>query len=31
MESLITDDEMYYILVDEIQMLDEFENVLNGF
>lgn len=22
---------MYYILLDEIQMLDEFENVLNGF
>ena len=31
MESRITDDEMHYILLDEIQMLDEFENVLNGF
>ena len=30
-ESRITDDEMYYILLDEIQMLDEFEDVLNGF
>lgn len=30
-ESRITDDEMYYILLDEIQMLGEFEDVLNGF
>ena len=30
-ESRITDNEMYYILLDEIQMLDEFEDVLNGF
>ena len=27
-ESRITDDEMYYILLDEIQMLGEFEDVL---
>lgn len=30
-ESRITDDDMYYILLDEIQMLGEFEDVLNGF
>ena len=26
----ITDDQPYYILLDEVQMLDEFEDVLNG-
>lgn len=30
-ESRMTDDGMYYILLDEIQMLDGFEDVLNGF
>lgn len=30
-ESHIIDDEMYYILLDEVQMLDDFEDVLNGF
>lgn len=30
-ESRITDEEMYYILLDEVQMLDDFEDVLNGF
>ncbi len=30
-ESRITDNDMYYILLDEIQMLNEFEDVLNGF
>lgn len=30
-ESRITDDGMYYILLDEVQMLDHFEEVLNGF
>lgn len=30
-ESRITDDRMYYILLDEVQMLDNFEDVLNGF
>lgn len=30
-ESRITDGDMYYILLDEIQMLGEFEDVLNGF
>lgn len=30
-ESLMIDDDMYYILLDEIQMLGEFEDVLNGF
>lgn len=30
-ESRITDEDMYYILLDEIQMLSEFEDVLNGF
>lgn len=28
---LITDDEMYYLLLDEIQKVDDFESVLNGF
>ena len=28
--SLIKDDEQYYILLDEVQMLDEFEEVLNS-
>ncbi len=30
-ESRIKDDGMYYILLDEIQMLEHFEDVLNGF
>lgn len=30
-KSLITDDKMYYILFDEVQLLGEFESVLNGF
>ncbi len=30
-ESRLTDEGMYYILLDEIQMLDHFEDVLNGF
>lgn len=30
-ESRITDGSMYYILLDEVQMLDDFEDVLNGF
>ena len=30
-ESRITDEGMYYILLDEVQMLDDFEDVLNGF
>ena len=30
-ESRIADGEMYYILLDEVQMLDQFEDVLNGF
>ena len=29
-ESLIIDDEQYYILLDEVQMLNEFEEVLNS-
>ncbi len=29
-ESLINDDEMYYILLDEVQMLNDFEEVLNS-
>ena len=29
-ESLIIDDKQYYILLDEVQMLDEFEEVLNS-
>ena len=27
----ITDDKMYYLLLDEVQLLSEFESVLNGF
>lgn len=30
-KSRIIDNEMYYILLDEVQMLDHFEDVLNGF
>lgn len=30
-ESSINDDGMYYILLDEVQMLEHFEDVLNGF
>ncbi len=30
-ESRIVDDEMYYILLDEVQTLESFEDVLNGF
>lgn len=30
-ESCITDDQMHYILLDEVQMLEHFEDVLNGF
>lgn len=30
-ESRIVDEGMYYLLLDEIQMLDHFEDVLNGF
>lgn len=30
-ESRIIDEGMYYILLDEVQMLDSFEDVLNGF
>jgi predicted AAA+ superfamily ATPase len=30
-ESRIIDNGMYYILLDEVQMLDNFEDVLNGF
>ena len=30
-ESHITDDGMYYLLLDEVQMLDDFVDVLNGF
>ena len=30
MESLIEDDEQYYIMLDEVQMLQEFEEVLNS-
>lgn len=30
-DSRITDGGMYYILLDEVQMLDQFEDVLNGF
>ena len=28
---LITDADMYYLLLDEVQIMDEFEDVLNGF
>ncbi|MGN1173241.1 MAG: AAA family ATPase, partial [Muribaculaceae bacterium] len=31
LEDKIVDDDMYYILIDEIQLLDKFEDVLNGF
>lgn len=30
-EEQIKDDKMYYLLLDEVQLLDEFESVLNGF
>ncbi len=30
-ESRVTDQDMYYVLLDEIQMLGNFEDVLNGF
>ena len=30
-ENRITDDDVYYILLDEVQMLDNFVDVLNGF
>ncbi len=30
-ESRIADDSMHYLLLDEVQMLDHFEDVLNGF
>lgn len=30
-KSQIADDKMYYILLDEVQLLSEFESVLNGF
>jgi len=30
-KSKIKDDKMYYILLDEVQLLEEFEDVLNGF
>lgn len=30
-ESRIIDNDMHYILIDEVQMLDKFEDVLNGF
>ncbi len=30
-KSLIVDDEMYYVLLDEVQMVTEFEEVLNSF
>ncbi len=30
-DSCITDKEMYYIILDEVQLLDEFEDVLNSF
>jgi len=29
--SLILDDDMYYVILDEIQKVDDFESVLNGF
>lgn len=29
--NLIIDDEMYYLLLDEVQKVDDFESVLNGF
>ena len=30
-ESCLTDNEMHYLLLDEVQLLDNFEEVLNGF
>lgn len=30
-KSLLVDEQMYYILLDEVQLLGEFESVLNGF
>ncbi|MCQ2911140.1 MAG: ATP-binding protein [Clostridia bacterium] len=30
-ESLIIDDDMYYVILDEIQLVKDFEGVLNGF
>lgn len=30
-DSQMTDDKMYYILIDEIQLVDEFEDVLNSY
>lgn len=30
-ESRVSDDETYYVLLDEVQMLGDFEDVLNGF
>lgn len=30
-ESRIVDNNLYYILIDEVQMLDDFKDVLNGF
>lgn len=30
-DSKIEDDKMYYVLLDEVQMMDEFEDVLNSF
>ena len=30
-DSLMTDSQMYYILLDEIQLVDEFEDVLNSY
>ena len=29
-DSKLADDNIYYILLDEVQMLDDFEGVLNG-
>lgn len=30
-ETCIKDDDMYYLLLDEVQMMEDFESVLNGF
>lgn len=30
-DSMLVDDKMYYILLDEVQMVDEFEDVLNSY
>ena len=30
-QSRVTDEEMYYLLLDEVQMMDAFETVLNGY